>query len=197
MTSKTGPISQFSTYAEQNKIHWENQICLPSIWFFFSFWILLSSAFIQGNKTISNLLSILKEIGYRSFYVKTGLIYRDSILQSKLLLNSDVWHGRTLQQVSVLEEVNRTYLRTILSSNSKVPIEYLNFETGTMPLKYDLMKSRLMYLLKILHVEETELISRLYNSQILYKTKTKKLNTFNDLIENVWNVPKKCPGSLN
>ena len=121
----------------------------------------------QGTKTVSNLLSILKEIGFGSYYVKIGLIYRDAILKPKLLLNSEVWHGLTLQQVSVLEEVDRTYLRTILSSHSKVAIECLHFETGTMPLKYDLMKRRLMYLWKILHVEETELISRVYNSQIL------------------------------
>ena len=121
----------------------------------------------QGTKTISNLLSILKEIGYGSFYVKTGIIYRDAILKPKLLLNSEVWHGVTLQQVSELEEVDRTYLRTILRSHSKVAIECLHFETGTLPLKYELMKRRLMYLWKILHVEETELISRVYNSQLL------------------------------
>jgi hypothetical protein len=114
----------------------------------------------QGTKTISNLLSILKEIGFGSYYVKIGLIYRDAILKPKLLLNSEVWHGLTQQQVSVLEAVDRTYLRTILSSHSNVAIECLHFETGTMPLKYDLMKRKLMYLWKILHVEETELISR-------------------------------------
>ena len=117
--------------------------------------------------TINPHMNILKEIGYGSFYVKIGLIYRDAILRPKLLLNSEVWHGVTLQQVSKLEEIDRTYIRTILSSHSKVAIECLHFETGTMPLKYDLMKRRLMYLWKILHVEETELISRVYNSQIL------------------------------
>ena len=84
-----------------------------------------------------DILATLKEFGIGSFYVKTGLIYRDSILKCKLLLNSEVWHSLTLQQISILEDVDRTYLRWILNSHPKVAIEVLHFETGTQPLKYD------------------------------------------------------------
>ena len=120
-----------------------------------------------GMKSISDILATLKEFGIGSFYVKTGLIYRDSILKCKLLLNSEVWHSLTLQQISILEDVDRTYMRWILNSHPKVAIEVLHFETGTQPLKYDIIRKRLMYLWKILHSEESELIHRVYKSQEL------------------------------
>jgi hypothetical protein len=88
-------------------------------------------------------------------------------LKCKLLLNSEVWHGLTLQQISILEDVDRTFLRYLLISHSKVAIECLHFETGTKPLKYYIMRKRLMYLWKILHSEENELINRVYKSQEL------------------------------
>jgi hypothetical protein len=120
-----------------------------------------------GMKSISDILSTLKEFGIGCYYVKTGLSYRDAILKCKLLLNSEVWHSLTIQQISVLEDVDRTYLRWILNSHPKVAIEVLHFETGTQPLKYDIMRKRLMYLWKILHSEESELIKRVYKSQAL------------------------------
>ena len=69
--------------------------------------------------------------------------------------------------MSILEDVDRTYLRWILNSHPKVAVEVLHFETGTKPLKYDIIRKRLMYLWKILHSEENELIFRVYQSQEL------------------------------
>ena len=73
-----------------------------------------------GMQTISELMSSLKEVGVGGFYIKTGLIYRDAILKCKLLLNSEVWHTLTLQQISDLEEIDKIYLRRILNSHTKV-----------------------------------------------------------------------------
>ena len=50
----------------------------------------------MGRKTISEILSILKEVGIGIYYIKIGLVLRDAILKSKLLLNSEVWHNLTL-----------------------------------------------------------------------------------------------------
>ena len=67
-----------------------------------------------GMKTISEILSILKEIGIGCHYLKIGIIYRDAALKCKMLLNSEVWHSLTVQQVSLLENVDKTYLMSIL-----------------------------------------------------------------------------------
>ena len=119
----------------------------------------------SGLTTISDLLSMLKEVGIGHHYLKIGLVYRDAILKCKLLLNSEVWHGLTQEQVSVLESVDKQYLRIILNSHSHVAIECLFFEVGVWPLKYEIMRRRLMYLWKLLNVDKSELLHRMYKSQ--------------------------------
>ena len=118
-----------------------------------------------GNQAISDMLAVLREIGQGPFYVKTGLIFRDAILKCKLLLNSEVWHCLTMQQVEMLEDLDKQFLRNILKSHSKVAIEILYFETGKFPYRYDIMMRRLMYLWKILTVDRNELIFRVFKSQ--------------------------------
>ena len=76
-----------------------------------------------GNQAISDMLAVLREIGQGSFYVKTGLIFRDAILKCKLLLNSEVWHCLTMQQIEMLEDMDKQFLRNILKCHSKVAIE--------------------------------------------------------------------------
>ena len=99
--------------------------------------------------------------------VATGLVFRDAVLKCKMLLNSEVWHSLTAQQVSVLESVDKTYLRSILRCHDKVAIECIYFEVGLLPYKYEIIRRRLMYLWKLLHVDKQELIYRVYRSQQL------------------------------
>ena len=112
-------------------------------------------------------MSDLSEIGIGYGYVKIGLIFRDATLKSKLLLNSEVWHGLTNKQVEMLEDMDKIYIRRLLNSHSKVAIECLYFEIGKMPWKYEVILRRFMYLWKILNVEKSELINRVYGSQAL------------------------------
>ena len=73
--------------------------------------------------TISEILSTLKVIGIGCHCLRIGIVYRDAVLKCKMLLNSEVWHSLTAQQVSVLESVDKTYLRSILRCHDKVAIE--------------------------------------------------------------------------
>jgi hypothetical protein len=93
------------------------------------------------------MLAVLREIGQGSFYVKRGLIFRDAILKCKLLLNSEVWHCLTMQQVEMLEDLDKQFLRSILKSHSKV---------AKFPYRYDIM---------IYYVDRKELIYRVFESQ--------------------------------
>ena len=67
----------------------------------------------------------------------------------------------------MLESVDKTYLRSILRCHDKVAIECIYFEVGLLPYKYEIIRRRLMYLWKLLHVDKEELIYRVYRSQQL------------------------------
>jgi hypothetical protein len=120
-----------------------------------------------GYQSISDQMTILKEVAAGSYYIGIGLVFRDAVLRSKLLLNSEVWHALTVKNVDTIEEVDKAYLRSILSAHSKVGLECLYLETGKMPLKYNIMQRRLLYLWHILRHDKKELISRIFYRQKL------------------------------
>ena len=120
-----------------------------------------------GYQAISDQMTILKEVAAGSHFISIGLVFRDAVLKSKLLLNSEIWHGLTVKNVETLEEVDKAYLRKILNAHSKVGLEWLFLETGKMNLKYHIMQRRLLYLWHILSCDRRELISRIFFSQKL------------------------------
>ena len=115
--------------------------------------------------TISEIMTILNDISHGHYYFTIGLIMRESILVSKLLLNSEVWVNLTNQQVSQLEQADLCFQRKLLNCHSKTNIEIIYSELGTSPLQLTLRKRRLMYLWHIVNRNETELIHRVYNAQ--------------------------------
>ena len=76
-----------------------------------------------GFQAISDTMSILKELSAGSFNHGIGLILRDSVLKSKLLLNSEVWHGLSMTKIKSLEDIDKAFLRSILKAHSKVGVE--------------------------------------------------------------------------
>ena len=119
----------------------------------------------NGYSAISQIKSLLKDVGFGRFEIQTGLLSRDSIFMSKILLNSEVWHALTKTQIEELEVLDKILLRQILNAHSKTAIEWLYSDTGKFNLKSHIQIRRLMYLWHILSRNETELISRAYKTQ--------------------------------
>ena len=99
--------------------------------------------------------------------IQIGLILRNSIFISKMLLNSEVWNSITKYQLDDMEKVDRFLLKHTLGAHSKASIEWLHADTGTLNLKSSIQIRRLMYLWHILSRDKSELIYRIYQAQKL------------------------------
>ena len=97
--------------------------------------------------------------------VQTGLMMRDSIFTSKILLNSEVWHSVTKSQLEQLEVIDRMLLRQVLSAHSKTGLEWIMSDTGKLDLSSLIQIRRLMYLWHLFSCDESELIRRIYKTQ--------------------------------
>ena len=118
-----------------------------------------------GHSAISQIKSMMKDISLGSFTAQIGLILRDSIFLSKMLLNSEVWHSLTKSQINDLETIDRVLMRQTLNAHSKTGIEWLYADTGKLNLKSHIQMRRLMYAWHILSRDESELIHRIYKTQ--------------------------------
>ena len=61
----------------------------------------------------------MNEISVGKSGIQIGLILRDSIFPSRMLLNSEVWCNLTQYQIEELEKVDRMLIRHILNAHSK------------------------------------------------------------------------------
>ena len=104
-------------------------------------------------------------MGFGRFEIPTGLLMRDTIFGSKILLNSEVWHSLLKSQIEQLEVIDRNLIRQILGAHSKTGIEWLYMETGKFNLKSLIQIRRLMYWWHILSRDESELIRRVHETQ--------------------------------
>ena len=118
-----------------------------------------------GHSAISQIKSMLSDVNFGRFTVQTGLMFRDSIFLSKMLLNSEVWHSVTKLQVEDLEIVDKILLRNILNAHSKTGLEWIYADCGKLNMKALIQIRRLMYLWHILSRDKTELINRVYTTQ--------------------------------
>ena len=94
--------------------------------------------------TISDILVVLNYVSRGYQYIKIGLILRESILLSKLLLNVQVWPRLTDAQVKKLEQTDLAFQRKILSCPKATNLEIIYSELNTCPLKLIISEMRLL-----------------------------------------------------
>ena len=78
---------------------------------------------------------------------------------------SEAWQGISEDEVEMLEKVDEALLRGILNGHSKLPLEALFLETGSIRIRDILKSRRLCYLKTILHRDDEELVKEVYNAQ--------------------------------
>ena len=119
----------------------------------------------RGFGIVSNILAIIDEIPLGHWRVEAGLRLRQAMLVNGCLFNSEAWHGVTESDIKILEKVDESLLRGILKSHSKIPLEALYLETGSLPIKFIIASRRMMYLHSILQKNTEELVRRVYDVQ--------------------------------
>ena len=116
---------------------------------------------------ISDIFAILNQVTMGYQYIEIGLILREAVLMSKILLSAESWHRVTQYQIEKLEEMDNIFLRKLFNCHSKTAIEFLVSESGTIPIRFQISGRRLLYWKHILSVDKSELLYRVYLAQKL------------------------------
>ena len=133
-----------------------------------------------GFGTINEIESILDELPLGQFRIITGLRLRESLFISRLLFNSESWYNMKESEIERLSAIDEILMRKILKTPANTCKEALFLETGCLPVKYIIMKRRLMYLQQIVKRPEEELISRFYKAQKLNPVKGDWIKMINE-----------------
>ena len=125
----------------------------------------------SGIGAVSQILSILNRVSLGHFYYEMALVFRDTMLVSKLVSSSEAWYNITDEQYSKLEEIDEMYMMQVLQLPQSTPRLSLYVECGRIPLRYIIKSRRLMYYWKILNLKENELLYKFYLAQSLRPVK--------------------------
>ena len=125
----------------------------------------------KGVGIINQIMSLLKEISFGSYYFQMALVFRNSQLINGTLYNMEALHGVKNYHLDIIEENDKIMFRNIFNTPQGTPLEAFFLETSTLPLRFILQGRRLMYLWTILKKPRTELAREVYEAQKLFKTK--------------------------
>ena len=111
-------------------------------------------------------LAMSTEISLGIGMYEMAKLFHLSIFVNGTLLNMETWPKCTEVRISKLEKVEQNFMRRILKAHSKTPIEALYLELGIVPLRFHLMKRRILYLNDILNREDGELTKQVVKIQM-------------------------------
>ena len=138
----------------------------------------------RGIGAVSSIMSTLNQVSLGHFYFEIALIFRDSLLVSKLVYSSEIWYNITNENYTKLEEIDEMYLRKIFCLPKSAPRLGLYVECGKTPLRHIIRTRRLLFYWHILHLDENELLAKFFLAQKLKPSRNDwVLQIFKDLEE--------------
>ena len=111
-------------------------------------------------------LAMCSEISLGFQVYNTAKLFHQSIFINGALTNMETWPNCTSARTQSFERLEQMYFRKILSAHSKTPNESIYLELGVIPLTFQLMKRRILYLQLILKRNDDEITKQFIIAQI-------------------------------
>ena len=92
------------------------------------------------------------------------MVLRESLFLSSLLLNSEAWVNYTEKEIRILEQCDELLLSTILECDANTSNAFKYLELGIIPLRFDIMKRKLMFLQYILKQNKESMIYKIFKA---------------------------------
>ena len=119
----------------------------------------------KGIGIANGIISILKEVSFGVYYFEMGMLFRNSMLLSGILFNTESMCSISENHLNMLEDADKYLLRQLFNTNIGTPIESFYIELSILPVKYLVKGRRLMYYWTMLQKTENELVKRVVVAQ--------------------------------
>ena len=118
----------------------------------------------KGLGIIDQITSILETVFFGKYFFEIAMVLRSSLFLSSVLLNSEAWVNYTEKDVRSLEQTDEILLNKILGcdSNTSNVLKYL--ELGIIPVRYEIMKRKILFLQYILKQDKDSMIYKVFEA---------------------------------
>ena len=112
----------------------------------------------KGIGIVIQIIDILKTTYFGKYYFEAALILRSSLLLSSILLNSEAWINLSNKNIRALEQIDEMLLSKILGCQSKTSNTLKYLELGIQPIRFEIMKRKLLFLHYILKQDKKSML---------------------------------------
>ena len=120
----------------------------------------------KGIGIIAQIMSMLESTVYGKYYFEVAMVLRNSLFLSSVLLNSEAWINLSKNNIRKLEQVDEMLLSKILDCNSNTSNVVKYLELGAIPIRYEIIKRRLVFFQYLLKQEKSSMIRKVLDATI-------------------------------
>jgi hypothetical protein len=131
----------------------------------------------RGYGTVKEICHMLDTMCLGPYLYQKAVILRDSMLVGTLLTCCEAWYAVTEVELGQIEQVDKSLWCNLLEVARTVPYDLICLDLGLEPLRYIIMKRRLIYLQFILKQKETSLARQFLKTQSLCPKKKDWIRT--------------------
>jgi hypothetical protein len=100
----------------------------------------------KGKGIVTKILTMLEGNPFGKHYFEVGILLRDSLMVSSILLNSEAWYNLSSTELDLLETIDVSLLKQLLRAPRRTPTEMLYLELGCFPFREIVREKRLRFL---------------------------------------------------
>lgn len=119
----------------------------------------------KGKAAMVSILAMCTEVAFGTHYISTGLLLYRSVFIPSLLFNSDVWPKLTKTETNQLQTLQLKTLKRIVHAPNSTSNSFIFLELGILPIKFEIIKRKLMFLHHIQTLRENDPVKLVYKQQ--------------------------------
>ena len=126
------------------------------------------------NKSIGVIKKIfnkLNSMNLRQYYFECSIIFLNVMLRGSILYGCDMYYNLKENEIRHLERIEEGYMRKVLKTTKGCPINQMYLELGVAPARFEIQKTRLLYLKTILDENEDSNLLKMLKLQLESPTK--------------------------
>ena len=137
----------------------------------------------RGFGTVNDIKNMLDKMCLGPYMFRKAIVLRDSMLVGTLLSCSEAWYNVSEAELGQIEQVDKSLWSSLLEVARTVPYDLLCLELGVEPLRFIIMRRRLVYLQHILKQNESSLVKQFLKTQSINPKKKDWVSTVNKDLE--------------
>ncbi len=118
----------------------------------------------QGYNATCLSMSTEMSLGYQVYQI--AKLLHQSIFINGTLVNMETWPNCTPARMETFERIEQAFFRKILDACSKTPMETIYLELGIIPLRFHLIKRRILYFHTVMQRDDDEITKKVVTLQM-------------------------------